>query len=123
MVAGLNRARLPFGAFLLPLIAGAHDGPGPLLAFSVKSRFLGSDGVLKAQPGPDMNLGTGTRETDEATIHELRIDGLDAGKQYFYKTVSTGGEERLESEVRTFQTDAGPGAAYAFAVISDTQGN
>ena len=61
------------------------------------------------------------------TIHEVRIDGLKPGTQYFYQTISTPlkGQEGnpIVSEVKTFQTDAGEGAAFAFAIISDTQGN
>ncbi len=62
-----------------------------------------------------------------ATIHELRLEGLKPGSQYFYRTVSTAkgapGNQPLVSEVKTFQTDSGSGAAFAFAIISDTQGN
>lgn len=63
----------------------------------------------------------------EGPIHELRIEGLEAGTQYFYRTRSEtpgpDGPAALDSEVRTFQTDAGPGTPFAFAVMSDTQGN
>lgn len=60
-------------------------------------------------------------------IHELRIEGLKPGTQYFYRARSEAqgadGPQILDSEVRTFQTDGGPGTPFAFAVISDTQGN
>ena len=63
----------------------------------------------------------------KATIHELRIQDLKPGTQYFYRTRAeaqgTDGPQVLDSEVRTFQTDAGPETPFAFAVISDTQGN
>lgn len=63
----------------------------------------------------------------EGPIHELRIEGLKPGTQYFYRTTSQAkgvdGSQTLTSEVRTFQTDAGPNTPWAFAVISDTQGN
>ena len=65
--------------------------------------------------------------TSQGPIHELRIEGLQPGTQYFYRTRSEApgpdGLQTLDSEVRTFQTDAGPGTPFAFAVISDTQGN
>ncbi|MGC6459271.1 MAG: metallophosphoesterase [Akkermansiaceae bacterium] len=64
---------------------------------------------------------------EEKRIHEIRIKGLKPGTQYFYRTKSeaagTDGPQVLMSEVRTFQTDGGPGTPFAFAVISDTQGN
>ena len=65
--------------------------------------------------------------TSQGPIHELRIEGLQPGTQYFYRTRSEApgqdGLQTLESEVRTFQTDAGPETPFTFAVISDTQGN
>ncbi len=64
---------------------------------------------------------------DFATIHEIQLTGLKVGTQYFYRTISTyeggQGRQQIESEVRTFQTDSTPDAAFAFAIISDTQGN
>lgn len=64
---------------------------------------------------------------DRKKIHEIRIEGLKSGTQYFYRTkseaIGTEGPQTLISEVRTFQTDGGPDTPYAFAVISDTQGN
>lgn len=56
---------------------------------------------------------------DEKTIHQLRITGLAAETQYFYRVTAEGGE--LASEVRTFQTACRPGTPLAFAVIGDTQ--
>jgi predicted phosphodiesterase len=56
-------------------------------------------------------------------IHEIPLTGLKPGTQYFYRTSSTHGGNTVDSEVFTFQTDAGPGVPFAFAVISDTQGN
>jgi hypothetical protein len=60
-------------------------------------------------------------------IHEIRIEDLKPGTQYFYRARSEAkgkdGPQTLLSPVRTFQTDGGPGTPFAFAVISDTQGN
>ncbi|MGC6427521.1 MAG: metallophosphoesterase [Akkermansiaceae bacterium] len=65
--------------------------------------------------------------TTEGPIHELRITGLKPGTQYFYRTETqaegTDGPQEVASAVRTFQTDGGPEIPYAFAIISDTQGN
>ncbi|BDS07078.1 hypothetical protein NT6N_21180 [Oceaniferula spumae] len=63
---------------------------------------------------------------DAQEIHEIRITGLKPGTQYFYKTVSKSAADSTQditSKVSTFQTDAGPETPYAFAIISDTQGN
>ncbi|MEO0415978.1 MAG: metallophosphoesterase, partial [Verrucomicrobiota bacterium] len=58
-------------------------------------------------------------------IHEVRVAGLKPGTQYFYRveTIPNAGLSPIQSEVKTFQTDAGAGVPFAFAVISDTQGN
>lgn len=57
-------------------------------------------------------------------IHQIRISGLNAGTQYFYKALSADGKGgTVESETRTFETAPNAGEPIAFAVISDTQGN
>ncbi len=62
-----------------------------------------------------------------ATIHEIRIEGLKPGTQYFYRTTSLSAQSEesgtITTEVRTFQTDSGAETPFAFAIISDTQGN
>ncbi len=75
---------------------------------------------------------------DMATIHTLRIEDLEPETQYFYcvesetiakesdgeeATEGLEGVESVRSEVSTFQTAARPETPFAFAVISDTQGN
>lgn len=65
----------------------------------------------------------------EATIHTLRIEDLEPETQYFYQVESEcvaevdAEDEAVRSEVATFQTAARPETPFAFAVISDTQGN
>ncbi|MCK5944571.1 MAG: metallophosphoesterase family protein [Planctomycetes bacterium] len=57
-------------------------------------------------------------------IHQIRISGLKAGTQYFYRALSSSGEgATVESETRTFETAPNADEPIAFAVISDTQGN
>ncbi len=63
---------------------------------------------------------------DPKTIHQIRITGLAAEAQYFYRVTAgaagaEGAEAILSSEVRTFQTACRPGTPIAFAVIGDTQ--
>lgn len=57
-------------------------------------------------------------------LHEVRIDGLEANTAYYYRveTVDDQGR-RLWSDVLSFQTAPAAGEPFAFAVISDTQGN
>lgn len=57
-------------------------------------------------------------------MHEVRIEGLEAGTQYFYRveTVLESGEG-IFSDGSTFSTAVDETTPYAFAVIGDTQGN
>lgn len=83
---------------------------------------LPSDGIVHF--GEDANCEDQTKVATSATgIHEITLEGLKPGTQYFYHTSATSGERTITSEVSTFQTDAGPDVPFAFAVISDTQGN
>jgi 3',5'-cyclic AMP phosphodiesterase CpdA len=72
----------------------------------------------------------------QASIHEVRLSNLKPNTQYFYcieagdrsiKTVGADGEDeeviRLRSDVKTFQTAPDREIPFAFAMISDTQGN
>ncbi len=65
------------------------------------------------------------RDKEPTVIHELRIEGLDSQTQYFYRTNSSkpGEADVLSSEISTFQTAVEADTPFAFAVISDTQGN
>ncbi|MBA2113635.1 LamG-like jellyroll fold domain-containing protein [Bremerella alba] len=62
---------------------------------------------------------------DLKTVHEIRIEDLQPETQYFYRTETRLTEEGppLLSEVATFQTAVHKDTPFAFAVISDTQGN
>jgi len=60
----------------------------------------------------------------DAKIHEVRIPDLKPETQYFYKVESTtDADEKYFSPVLGFQTAVQPDTPFAFAVISDTQGN
>lgn len=57
-------------------------------------------------------------------LHSVRIDGLEADTAYYYRVESTDDLGRtLQSGILSFQTACGEGTPFAFAVISDTQGN
>ncbi|WP_459557832.1 LamG-like jellyroll fold domain-containing protein [Lacunimicrobium album] len=68
---------------------------------------------------------TAIKDSAPTTIHELRIEGLSPQTQYFYRTQSTaeGEATTLKSDLATFQTAVNEETPFAFAVISDTQGN
>lgn len=57
-------------------------------------------------------------------VYQQRIKGLKPHTQYFYRAESTADNGQLvKSEVRTFQTAPEGDTPFAFAAISDTQGN
>lgn len=62
--------------------------------------------------------------SENAVIHEVRIDGLEPATQYFYRVETEDEAGRtIASPVSTFSTAVEPGTPFAFAVISDTQFN
>ena len=57
-------------------------------------------------------------------LHEVRVDGLQPDTAYYYRVQSVDDLDReLWGEVLSFQTAPGADTPFAFAVISDTQGN
>jgi len=57
-------------------------------------------------------------------LHEVRLDGLDPDTAYYYRVETVDDQGRsLWSDVLSFQTAPGADVPFAFAVISDTQGN
>ena len=63
-------------------------------------------------------------EADASSIHEVRLENLDPDTQYFYRVESsTPANLRYESPVASFRTAVREETPFAFAVISDTQGN
>ena len=57
----------------------------------------------------------------EGVFHEVRIEGLEANTQYFYKVRCQQDDDEIHSSVSTFQTAVPRGLPISFAVISDTQ--
>lgn len=57
-------------------------------------------------------------------LHQVRLENLQPGTAYFYRvrSVTDAGAE-LTSEISTFAADVQPGAAWAFAILGDTQNN
>ncbi|QDS92997.1 Calcineurin-like phosphoesterase [Roseimaritima multifibrata] len=63
--------------------------------------------------------------SDDKTIHSALLDGLAPQTGHYYQVTATDPETKtsVQSEVLSFQTASLPETPYAFAVISDTQGN
>jgi hypothetical protein len=69
------------------------------------------------------------REAEPCTIHEVTLTGLQSDMLYYYSTLSppegaspdADGAVTLPTDLRTFQTAAGPDAPVAFTVICDSQ--
>lgn len=81
--------------------------------------------------GEDSSCPLEALETEPRTIHEVTLQGLEPDMLYYYRTESptaltadpdvAGVANPLATDVRTFQTAAGPDAPVAFAVLCDTQ--
>ena len=75
------------------------------------------------QHGSDAEVAA-TIKSERGFIHEVKISGLEPETQYFYQVSSTdsvGGT--IQADLRTFQTANKSETPFAFAIISDTQGN
>ena len=101
----------------------------PYLQYGTQTSMTVMWRAAKAGPGA-VQWGENARcknrvEADkEAIIQEVRIEGLKPETQYFYMVESVDSEGNvIESDVSTFQTASKPETPFAFAVISDTQGN
>ena len=72
------------------------------------------------EPNLDLTMTLDGRRT----LHEVKLDNLQAATKYLYrvKSVTASGQE-LTSEVSTFRTAVHPDDAYFFALIGDSQYN
>ncbi len=74
--------------------------------------------------GPTSECKNKSKVSNGLEIHQIRLNKLEANTQYFYRAESKlGNGKSILSEVKTFQTAVEKGTPFAFAVISDTQGN
>jgi len=79
--------------------------------------------------GLDAGRDQEVREAEPCTIHEVTLTGLQPDMLYYYSTLSppegespdAGEAVTLPTDLRTFQTAAGPDAPVAFTVICDSQ--
>jgi acid phosphatase type 7 len=82
--------------------------------------------------GEDSSCPREASEAEPRTIHQITLTGLEPDMLYFYRTESpvppaesaaAVSGKPLATDVRTFQTAAGPDTPVAFAVLCDTQAN
>lgn len=78
-------------------------------------------GSVVLQWGEDATCSKQIPSTAEGEFHTIRIDGLTAETQYFYRVEVKLGDKSVRSTASTFQTASNPGTPIAFAVVSDTQ--
>lgn len=79
--------------------------------------------------GLDAGCDQEVREAEPRTIHEVTLSGLEGDMLYYYSTLSPAESQgddisvadSLPTDVRTFQTAAGPDVPVAFTVICDSQ--
>lgn len=79
--------------------------------------------------GLDAGCEQEVREAEPRTIHEVTLTGLEGDMLYYYSTLSPAENQgdnisvadSLPTDVRTFQTAAGPDAPVGFTVICDSQ--
>jgi acid phosphatase type 7 len=74
--------------------------------------------------GEISNFGKSVVVKTQSFMHEVKLSGLKAETQYFYRARSIDEKgQTIQSKTLTFQTASKAGTPYAFAVISDTQTN
>lgn len=103
----------------------------PYLQFGTKTEMTvmwqtskAADGTVRFGETADCKQQDQQQPSTVRGIHEHRLTGLKPETQYFYQTISTtAAGDFIESEVRTFVTAVHTETPYAFAVMSDTQGN
>ena len=116
-----------------PAVMPADDGPlrfivEPYLQFATQTEITvmcrtsaAVDGKVYFGESADVKRHQAC-EVD-GNVYRATLTGLKPNTQYFYRFVGEAGDERIESEVSTFQTACDEGTPYAFAIISDTQDN
>lgn len=74
--------------------------------------------------GEDEKLSGHQTGNPEKLVHHVELTGLRENTQYFYQAGSASSDgQKIASDTFTFQTACDESTPYAFAVISDTQGN
>jgi hypothetical protein len=104
-----------------------HFNAGPYLHYATQNSINLSweterPATAIIQYGKQLPMQQQKRISDAKKIHEITLDGLEAGTPYFYNIIATGEHgESIESGVLTFQTAVAEDQAFAFALIGDTE--
>ena len=104
-----------------------HFNAGPYLHYATRESInilwetdVPASAVLRY--GREFPLKHEVKLEDKKSIHELSLQGLEAGTPYFYEILATNENgETIESGVLTFQTAVPDQQAFAFALIGDTE--
>ncbi|NCX98371.1 MAG: hypothetical protein EBX35_07310, partial [Planctomycetia bacterium] len=135
------------GAELVALPADPPPSAAPAIVVAPYLQWGTADGITimwetahacrgVVRYGEDSSCPLEAVEAEPRTIHEITLEGLEPDLLHFYRTespveaaaatpaaaaVDAGAGKPLVTDVRTFQTAAGPDAPVAFAVLCDTQ--
>jgi len=60
---------------------------------------------------------------EDGSVHKVKISGLESGKDYCYKVISSTAETKLESDYFVFRTKSSKDGVFSFAVTSETGGS
>ena len=73
---------------------------------------------LQYSPLGDSQIFTG----ENGTMHRVKVNGLENGKDYCYQTISVTGDAELRSSFNVFRTKAAVNGNLSFAITSETGG-
>jgi acid phosphatase type 7 len=85
-----------------------------------ETNLPGSASVAYGKSPLDMKKATAA---GPATLHEIKLDGLESDTKYYYQTTTVAEGKTLASKVLTFTTAVQPDSAFAFTLVGDTQRN
>lgn len=85
-----------------------------------ETNIQGTASVAYGKSPPAMQKATAAQP---ATVHEVKLDGLEPNTKYYYQTTTTADGKTLASKLLTFTTAVEPDSAFAFTLVGDTQRN
>src|SRR4051794_19210391 len=119
----------PPGAQAQPPVEAPRFVIAPYLQYPTQTSIT----VMWETPGPATSVveyGLNASEmkkvegAKDATIHEVKLDGLEPETRYVYRVSSTlAGGTTIPSGILQFMTAVKAGSAFSFAVVGDTQKN
>lgn len=117
-LTGMDSVDEPFGLVVPPYLQNVTPSQ---ITIGWQTSKPASTAVRYGETVELMQSSTGV---DGKMIHHVTLEDLKPNTQYFYciESKDSAGES-VVGDVLTFQTACGPESPYAFAIISDTQGN